>query len=63
MDENGLRSGGAGRGEQMRAVGDYGGLGMRRTTGHSRNAFLQIDDYDGRAARIEFEARFFVAHC
>jgi hypothetical protein len=36
---------------------------MRRTTGHSRNAFLQIDDYDGRAARIEFEARFFVAHC
>ena len=63
MDQHGLRSGGAGSGEQARAVGDYGGLGMRRAAGHSRNALLQIDDHDGCAARIEFEIRFFVAHC
>jgi hypothetical protein len=62
MDQHGLRTGVAGRGEQTDAVGDYGGLGVRRTTGHSRNALLQIDDYDGGAARIEFEVKFFVAH-
>jgi len=43
VDEYRLRSGGSGRSQQTRGVGDYVGLGVRRAAGYSRNAFLQVD--------------------
>ena len=54
MDQNGLRSGLPGGGEQMGGVGNYG-LHRQRGSLQPDNSFLKIDDYDGGAFWLQLE--------
>jgi hypothetical protein len=49
--------------EQAGAVGNDGMTCARHSSRHSRDAFLQVNDYDGGAAWFECECGLFFTHC